>query len=370
MNHDVTANQPRKRRNRQRQKPAARKGQPVRSPGKQENDSEDLTQYVQLSAPAVDWAMALGDPFGAEPAGVPDFPATKSRKVKAFAKTTMTIPAGGIGFAAMNPASGVVNDAVFVFSTTAAFAGAGFDLNAATAGVITANGNSEYLFAGFGPGINMAEFRVVGSGLRVRNTTPNLSRGGSLVALQEPRHSSLHTRTFAQLDADVQSGKFELGSLGANWINVLYRPLVKSDVEYAETFPTYTPAPTDPSFYVGVIGTSPVAQTLDVEAYTIFEVQGTAIRGVTISHNDPNGFAAVQAAAALHPHVFRPFAGSSSGVAASLTRAAASYMMNAHSRVAHKKDKTKKKKKKKNKGGNFLDDLITSGIGALLDFFF
>jgi hypothetical protein len=335
-----------------------------------EDDDDDLYQYTQLSAPTVQWLHVLADPRNAEPASIPDTPANLSRKVKVFAKGTMTIPAGGFGFAALNPPTGCINDAGLVISTTGAYAGTTFDFTI-PAGVQILMGNSDYIQAQIGSGTNQIMYRVVGAELRVRNTTSVLNRGGSLVGIQDPRHQSLQGRSYAQVDADVQAGKFDMGSLGSKWICVKYRPLDTADTQYTGTFPLFTPNPTDQSFYMGVIGTASSTQTLDLEAWVCFEAIGAPVRGVTPSHNDPVGFAAGQAAASFHPDVFKPTSVDSSVVAKTLTRSAAAYALAAHSRIAHKKTSKKKKKKKNNSGGSsFLQDLVTTGIGALVDFLF
>jgi len=204
------------------------------------------------------------------------------------------------------PTFGVTNDAGMVVINSAALPTPTIDLtNAANFAFFTSN--SDYAVANFGAtnAANSVQARVVAFGLRIRNITPALTRGGQCVGLAHPAHASLDTFTVADMDAFAESGRHSGKDLGS-WIELTWRPVDSDDTDFFYTFA----APNAPDAgTLGFLAVAPSAspQTYEYEAYGLYEIQGN-IGDKAISIADPTGHAAVSntlvAAQKLHkPHV-------------------------------------------------------------------
>jgi len=126
-----------------------------------------------------------------------------------------------------------------------------------------------------------------------------------MVALADPNHNSLYNRTFANLDAEELSERFPVTN---RWVTVLYRPVVSTDENFQTAVAAYTPATTDPSYFMGIAVNAPagISLTFDVECFTVFEYQGASVRGMTPSHVDVVGHAAIQASTTFNNSLGKP----------------------------------------------------------------
>jgi hypothetical protein len=275
-----------------------------------------------LSGCALDYARCLVNPFTGPLACVPNYPALLTQKQKVWIKGTMqTGPANGFGWIVVSPEWAAADDQVSCYSTTSSYAEPTGFVNLVTGpGIAGTASNSQYKGAAFSESDTL--YRVVASGLRVRYTGTTFNQGGLATALTDPNHNSLQGLLQSGFDAEQPSRRFPVNR---EWVNVLYSPYHVTDTDFASTFPTHTPDPTDPSFYMGYYVTVPsgVSLSFDFEFFTVFEYQGPNIRGMTPSHFDPTGFAAVHGSA-VSGGVNMPTNGSSESKEASFVSAVGS----------------------------------------------
>jgi len=228
----------------------------------------------------------LNSPFAGNLACVPsefNFPSLKH-----FFRCSGTASTGtaGFGFVSYNPFQ-----AVFVpqspsdwpvqysggFYTGSSFA------NAPTVGIATASSNTPYV-SSLTP--QQFEFRVVGAGLRVRNVTAVLNRGGTLIGLESLNHEDIDGLTEATALAQDTASRMEAAS--SNWSSVVYHPVEPLEINYFNV----NSSPVQKILGFGF--TNSISQTYEWEACVVCEVKGAVIHGLTPSESDPAGFAAVQ----------------------------------------------------------------------------
>lgn len=276
------------------QKPAAKK-RPAQPPKKKTPPRRTGKYLPPLSKCATDYAISLADPFTGPLACVPTYPAVLTRKLRVYAKGTFSTGTTGFGFIVFDPSYGIANDQTFVLASDALYGGVTIIGAVGTTAYLS---NSDYQAADLGSGPNQIVFRVVSGGLRIRYIGTELNRGGQVCGLTDPNHNSLLTRTFGSLSGEEQSRLFPVNR---EWITLLYRPFLVGDTEFANSLVGTTPL--DPSFYMGYALQSPTAGpcVFEFEAYSTYEAQGRNVRGMTASHVDPTGYAAVHTATNLSP---------------------------------------------------------------------
>lgn len=252
---------------------------------------------------------ALVDPFDAPPCIVPSFPALLVRPIKVWSKGTFSTVSGGapaadgFGFIVACPSYGPAGDYNIVYANNNTLTTSTIDLQ--TAGVGTGSlSNSEYKFADFGE--QKAQYRVVSCGLRIRNITPALTRGGQTIGLTEPSHSSMDGFDVNRMDSYSESARHSAKDLGS-WIQLVWRPVDTDDADFQFTFPTaYQLNGYDMGFVV--IAPSGNPQTYEFECYGLYEIQGSNVTSKVASVADTKGFEAINnvmvSARTLHrPHV-------------------------------------------------------------------
>lgn len=256
-----------------------------------------------LSHCAADYAAALANPFTGPLACIPDYPVLMTRKVRSFAKGVVSTGTAGFGFVAITPQNGVANDLRFCGFTDAAFTGTAPTMTTGNVtGINYSSSNAEYVAATFGSGLN--QYRVVSCGLRIRYVGTELDRGGQLVGYHDPQHFSIMAspgvgRTVSSLDGEVESRRFPVDR---SWKTVLYRPV--DDVDNQLDPGTRFMGPVLDvdadgvwymTFYI-LAASAATSLTYEWEAYATYEISGRNVRGKTVSHFDPPGFASVHAA--------------------------------------------------------------------------
>jgi len=253
--------------------------------------------YHGLSQCAADYLKSLEDPFSGKVACVPsefNFPSLKHSVTAYGTFTTGTL---GVGFVSVQPFQIAFNGIPSTGSpgpvnySTAIFTGTTFS-PAATTGVGEAQTDTPYTSVLTSAQI---ETRLVSCGLRVRNVTPMLNRGGSLVGIEELNHQSLQVNGFNLSISMMEDTAAAMSATSDDWQSVTYHPQSPTEISWYTGFTAYGVVPTNYDF-MGFIAQAPPStpQTYEWQVTGCFEAKGTSVQGLTPSHSDPAGFAAVQ----------------------------------------------------------------------------
>lgn len=257
----------------------------------------------------------------------------------------------------MNPLVGAANDQPFIQYSNP---------NSPT---VTANGfsgtnavsvtsNSEFAYgAAWSAGFN---YRVVAAGLRIKYTGNQLTRGGRIVALQEPSHLTLATLTATSMLAYPEAKQISITEED-DWITLLYRPVDTDDFDFTNVIPPWN------GVNGGYLGfwvsshdsTGAQIQAFEFEAYVMLEFMGYNVTGKSPSYADPMGHAAVQSIVTSSNAFMRAHSNKSSHMSKALVHASSDYV-DRHTSGPHQKNKKKQKS-----GGNWYDGLLELVPGAL-----
>jgi len=255
-----------------------------------------------LSKCAEDYLRALENPFSGRPVCLPvefSFPSCKvSYRIRGTFSTSTTTGMGGISF---SPISFFFNDtntvvagnpnACCVFTTAASLLSAmpfPSDVGASSIG-----SNSTFATTA---GAADVSYRVVAAGIRVRNSTQLLNRGGVIYGLETPTHYALDgmgTQSFNASDASA------LGDVNGEWNSVVWHPHAPvpdyQDLNFSNIGTNAAPSTTSNrslGFFVQAPTGTP--QTYEFELVGVYETTGRIVHGLTPSYSDPQGLARVQ----------------------------------------------------------------------------
>lgn len=136
--------------------------------------------------------------------------------------------------------------------------------------------------------------RLVAAGLRVRNTTANLSRGGILIGSETLNHTDLGGETIASLLNQDTSER--CSSITEKWTSIVFHPQQAQEIGFLSGASTDNSANGFSSAVLGFAAQTPASspQTYEWEAFVAFEVKGESAHGLSPSESDPVGFAKVQ----------------------------------------------------------------------------
>lgn len=244
-----------------------------------------------MSACAADYARCLANPFSGPLACIPDFPVLHSSKQRVWIKGSFSTGTSGIGYVIMTPEGGCINDAPALWYSSAAYIPTTVDI--ADVNTVAATTNSQYPTAGIGNTRATSQYRVVGAGIRIRYMGTELNRGGFKIGVIDPTHDTLNASSVVSMRAEPTSVEF---AVGREWSQVLYRPVFSDELQFASVV-TNVP-------YMGFMVQAASAATplqYEFEYAAVYEYQGRNIRGMTPSHSDPTGFAAVNASSLTNP---------------------------------------------------------------------
>jgi hypothetical protein len=242
-----------------------------------------------LSECAQKYLNVLENPFSGAIACVPsltNFP-TMKHSVRSFG--TAFTGTNGFGFVCATPFQGAFNDGLFISGSTQLFTGIVIGTGG---GNFTGLSNSPYTTA---LSERQVQIRVVGCGLRVRNITPLLNRGGVLVGAESLGHRTvvgLDDATMLQWDTAER-----LAATTDKWSSVVWHPNDEDEFDFLSAaqcgvdpyiLPTLAFVFRAPGTGVGT------AQQYEWESYLIFEAKGSVVHGLTPSMSDPSGLATVQ----------------------------------------------------------------------------
>jgi hypothetical protein len=352
----------------QKQRPPRRKKAKASIPNGGLNTSNQK-KMVHIGRPASDYARCLVDPKSGPQAKIPNMPVLLSKSFRTKTYGQMATGTLGFGFIACDPFSGVVSDRANVIYSDAAFAGASMNFLAG-AGVNTSTSNSEYLQAQVGGDDAQFEYRPVGCELRIRYSGTELNRGGTMVALHDANHNSLYLETYSTMLEDESAARFTVKD--EKWTKVLYRPTDETDVQFLSTFPTYTPATTDKSYFMGVAVVAPSAvtpATFDFEVNTCYEIWGRKIRGMTPSWSDAVGFQSAHAVSNISG-LFRPRSEISETNEVGQREVVKAMAQDVHFNSTHVSSGESRSQHEKGMAQNIGEGIVNSGLLGLLDFFF
>lgn len=294
--------------------------------------------------------MSLANPFADGPDGacIPDAPALMTRRVKVWTKGTFTTSTAGgglgVGFIVLDPLSAFASDRSSVYANAPAATTPTIDMS--TIGQYGASpSNSDYVTSDLSP--TGMQCRVVSAGLKIRNVSSTLNKGGFIVGLHEPAHVCLDGFTIPIMDLYLEASD-HLPATSESWSVLTYRPVDTDDLDWIAAFPG-NPAPgASNRAYMGFIVQSPDSsganpQLYEFEAYTNFEVQGQKAIGKTPSHADPQGYAAVNAMTVFSSKLHSPHQEEPAEVSDALVKGVEHYLNSHMSFSAPSKQKESKK---------------------------
>jgi len=243
-----------------------------------------------LSDCARNYFAVLENPFSGAVSCVPATTNFPTMKHSVRAQGIMYTGTQGFGYVCVSPIPGMWTDNQFV-----SVSGVGFDgatIATGTTGMASVPSNSPYALALVR---QQMQGRVVACGLRVRNTTALLNRGGSLVGIESLSHASLVGQGFSDLLAQDTAEKMD--STSNVWSSVTWHPEDEDEYDYfdsselagANVFPVLAFVAIAPG--VTAAGTQ---QQYEWEAYLAFEAKGSVVHGLTPSFSDPIGLGLVR----------------------------------------------------------------------------
>lgn len=241
------------------------------------------------------------NPFGEfdELPCVPCYPAVESRKYRAITRGVLTTStANGMGFISYSAANPAKEIATITYTSANTWAGTDFTQTAATGITSAARGSLPYSSAQFLTSSNFMQAKLVGSGIRIRNTSPVTSRSGSVLGCRINDNNQLSAIGKANLQTMPET-VFAAGDAGAGmgaWQSITWRPCDEADLDFPSVAVNYAVAPAT-SNSIGFFITGTGVQTFEweiVEFWEFIGTDGTLIQpGLTKSHADPVGLARV-----------------------------------------------------------------------------
>jgi len=190
-----------------------------------------VQKHARLSPQTEDWVKAVENPFDCiEPPFIPTYPARASRKVKTFARGTMSTSATtGFGALVVTPTAaaatdcGIYTNNLYTGTTIPALTGTG---------AIAFQANCDYSAGSFNANTGVSA-RLVAMGIRIRYSGTNLNKGGTCYALEHPNHGDLGGLNIAQLMAYESCARVPVTE--NKWTNLVYHFLDASDFNYLAT---------------------------------------------------------------------------------------------------------------------------------------
>lgn len=277
---------------------------------------EKLIKYLKtthLSGCAKKYAAAMFDPFGAEDACLPaNIINVPSRKMKTRVQGVMSTGTAEVGFVLVRPGQMVVNAAdptpngeYAVTYSDANYAGSSATTDITATGVFGEMSNSDARKGQFndgGPNTSSLRWRLVSCGVEIENVTALIQRGGSVVGLMEPNHSSVEGFDAGSLLRSDSA--FRCGVSGSNSTFQLKwnGPATPEEMDYAsfagEVSGAFANSTCNPCMVFLCTSPRDSPQTYNIKIVAHFELIGQAARGKTSNFPDTQGAAVVSSIAA------------------------------------------------------------------------
>jgi hypothetical protein len=257
-----------------------------------------------LSPCADKYAVALANPFGdVGGACIPDGITLPSQKVCYTSRGNFNIGLMGVGWAVCNPfnmiQNGITGDPITGYSeapvvaTTGGYNGTTYTFPFTASGLTIGSSNSPFTDAAVASA--NFQFRLVGSGLRVRYAGSELNRSGRLLMYRERTNNPIPA--VANINSLLLDNYYHTSPVDREWHEISYQPSRTTDISYSTWLPTTTSANTDYRIQLALIEGAAPNSLWEFEVQSCFEViYAQSGIDVTTSHSDPTGFGAVLSA--------------------------------------------------------------------------
>lgn len=254
-----------------------------------------------LSRCARDYALVMTNPFtNVNPPCVPDLHAVPSFKCKMWARGTFrssTVPLHEVsnrGVILFQPGNIDSQNLDFpIKKTIATSTGAVLNqsLNQADVGTWEFADLMGATYSGFGQAPSQKRYRTVAAGIRVRNVTPSLYRGGSLYAVPNGTYSSFVGTTFEDVLSNPSTRR--LDALSDKWQYCIWKPALDVDYQYGNNV-AYTRADLAVVCEAPLLGETAYTQIYEYEVCSYYEMVGADMNMVTRSESDVAGMSAIR----------------------------------------------------------------------------
>jgi hypothetical protein len=155
------------------------KGKGKKPKSSKRGQARAMKARVHISQCAIEYGLALMDPFNIKARGacIPDDKAFPVRRLTVSGRFSGVVGTNGFGYATFNPFAAVANNAIPVYTSIAGTTDTSSTLfDGCTDQAHTSN--SPFDSSAFG--LDLAQYRVVGGGLKISDTSPALTSGGTL----------------------------------------------------------------------------------------------------------------------------------------------------------------------------------------------
>jgi hypothetical protein len=244
--------------------------------------------FVHISKCGIQYGLALLDPFNVKARGacIPDAESFPVRRLSVYGRFTGRSSANGFGYATFNPYAAIAGDVACVRTSvlsSTATATTAFDTMLDSSWL----SNSPFTASQFGS--DTMQYRIVGGGMRLFDTAPPLTTGGTVSVVTCP-YVDLNDTNFANISAYSHA---HFGTYRGCKAQVNYYPSVASDMDFKTTVSS-----TLPIKGAIVIQSDTADPTFAGDFIVHYEVAGRTETKVPV-HTDMNVYAAGRQLAGL-----------------------------------------------------------------------
>jgi len=234
---------------------------------------------------------------------VPCAPAVESRKYRCVTRGTLTTSSSNVyGFLSYCPSNPANDQNSVGYTNGGASTATGFTQTTQTGVAFQARSGLPYATADFSSAGDFMQAKLVGSGVRIRNVTPRLYRGGICFGMRVSDFNQLSNIAIAVLQAmpETVMASADPESPEEPWQSLTWKPSDMTDLDYPEQNVNYGAAPNNNhsvGFWIVAPSGSNGAQTFEWEIVEFWEFVGTGNNatqpGLTSSHADEVGLSRV-----------------------------------------------------------------------------
>lgn len=253
-----------------------------------------LSSQVRLSDCADKYLEALTNPFNniSPLPCIPDTLVLPSMKFKVQQRGTFAAGVSGTGFVATAIERTIFADLNSVYSTTTAYNGGQNIVVGSTLIEVIPTASVQSTFTSTSPTVTdgATQFRLVGGGLRVTYSGPNLQMGGNMTIYKSPGQYLVGSVPIALLNSQQTSAYL---SVDHRDHAVCYAPDSTIQVSYENVAQFTSRIPSNSFNMIICVSGAPPTVTFLWEMVAYWEVVGTQAVQPTRSHADPVGMGAV-----------------------------------------------------------------------------